>query len=254
MSRRMGITSAIPQVPSIALGTADISLLEMITAYSAFANYGRAVEPVMLLKIEDASGNVLYEADPAGYMEEAFNEETARMMVEILREAIARGTGQSLYGNYNLQGDYAGKTGTTQNNSDGWFIGFTPNIVAGAWVGGENPGIHFRSTSLGQGAHMALPIFARFMQQAERSPYHTHIRTQRFFPLPDHLIAMLDCDDYSDEIIIEDTRNFFERLFQRQPKVETRQPEKTDLEEKEERDRNLLNRMKDLFKKKEETN
>lgn len=252
MARRMGITSDIPQVPSISLGTADISLKEMVTAYSAFANYGTAMEPVILLRIEDANGKVLYEAEPNEPFDPAFNEETSRMMIQILREVIEKGTAKSLKPKYDLKGDYAGKTGTTQNNADGWFIGFTPNIVAGVWVGGINPSIHFRSTSLGQGAHMAMPIFGRFMQQAEISPRHRYIRSQVFYPLPDELISMLDCPDFSEED--QTKRGFFERLFNgpdkpRPPKLEKREEQ---TEDETDQSPNLLDRMKQLFKKKKD--
>jgi penicillin-binding protein 1A len=252
MARKMGIESSIPQVPSIALGSADISLKEMVTAYSAFANYGTAVEPVMLLRIEDGHGKVLYKAEPNEPMEAAFNEETSRMMVQILREVIERGTGSGLRTRYGLKGDYGGKTGTSQNNADGWFIGFTPNIVAGAWVGGANPAIHFRSTSLGQGAHMALPIFGKFMQQAENSPNHRNIRSQMFYPLPEDLVAMLDCADFLEEDPNEG--GFFERLFDRPDSPKPPNLEKSEEEpaEKEDKHRNLLDRMKDIFKKKKD--
>lgn len=253
MARKMGIQSPIPNVPSIALGTADLSLLELTTSYTTFANYGRAIQPVILLRIEDNNGNLLYEAPENLAGQEAFNEETARLMVQIMRETIERGTGRSLYSRYNLQGDYAGKTGTSQNNADGWFIGYSPTLVAGAWVGAENPGIHFRSTALGQGAHTALPIFARFMQQAERSPNHRALRSQRFYPLPEELYAMLDCEDFTETTPIDEERNFFQRLFQKRENVEINPIEKIDSEEQtDERDRNLLNRMRDLFRKKEE--
>ena len=249
MARNMGVTASIPQVPSIALGTADISLKEMVTAYSAFANYGFAVKPVLLLKIEDANGKVLYEKEPDGPMSPAFNEETARMMVQILREVVENGTARGLKTRYGLKGDYAGKTGTTQNNADGWFIGFTPNLVAGVWVGADNPAVHFRSTSLGQGAHMALPIFAKFMQQAENSPNHRHLRTQMFYPLPEELMSMMDCPDFAEEDPTE--RSFFQRLFNPE-KVETPELEKkeTPTEESSDKDKNLLDRMKELFRKK----
>jgi penicillin-binding protein 1A len=247
-ARAMGISSPIPTVPSIALGTADISLLEMVTAYTAFANYGRAKQPVLILKIEDAQGKVLYETEPAGFLNEAFNEETARMIVQILREVIERGTGSALYNSYHLQGDYAGKTGTTQNNADGWFIGFTPNIVAGAWVGASNPGIRFRTTALGQGAHTALPIFARFMQKAEQTADFSAIRTQRFYPLPEDLTARLDCEDYLEDYTPADEMNFFERLFSN-PDRQGR-PEQEDSTEQD-KHKGLLNRMRDIFRKKE---
>lgn len=248
-ARTMGISSPIPTVPSIALGTADISLLEMVTAYTAFANYGRAKQPVLILKIEDAQGKVLYEAEPSGFLNEAFNEETARMMVQILREVIENGTGSALYNRYHLQGDYGGKTGTTQNNADGWFIGFTPNIVAGAWVGASNPGIRFRTTALGQGAHTALPIFARFMQKAEQTADFSAIRTQRFYPLPEDLMTRLDCEDYLEDYTPAEEMNFFERLFSN-PDRQGRPAEKEDSTQQD-KDKNLLNRMRDIFRKKE---
>ena len=251
-ARKMGIESSIPQVPSIALGSADISLKEMVTAYSAFANYGTAVEPVMLLRIEDGQGKVLYKAEPNEPLEAAFNEETSRMMVQILREVIERGTGSSLRTRYGLKGDYGGKTGTSQNNADGWFIGFTPNIVAGAWVGGANPAIHFRSTSLGQGAHMALPIFGKFMQQAENSPNHRNIRSQMFYPVPEDLVAMLDCADFLEEVPAE--RGFFDRLFGESEEINHPKLEKSEKEDRanEDKHRNILDRMKDIFKKKKD--
>ncbi len=252
MAHKMGISSSLPQVPSIALGTAVISLKEMVTAYSSFANYGTPVEPVFLLKIEDSRGKLLYKAEPVEPRNAAFNEETARMMVQILREVVDKGTGKGLREIFGLKGDYGGKTGTTQNNADGWFIGFTPNIVAGAWVGGANPSIHFRSTSLGQGAHMALPIFGRFMQQAENSSKHRQIKSQMFYPLPDDLIAMLDCPDFTEEIISEP--NFFQRLLHgsektQHPKLEKSEESKNDADTKH---RNLLEKMKEIFKKKKD--
>lgn len=251
MAENMGITSSIPEVPSIALGTADISLKEMVTAYSAFANYGSAVEPVILLRIEDANGKVLYKAESHEPMDPAFKEETSRIMVQILREVIANGTGHALRSKYDLKGDYAGKTGTTQNNADGWFIGFNPGIVAGVWVGADNPAIHFRSTALGQGAHMALPIFGKFMQQTENSPRHKNICNQVFYPLPDELLGMMECPDYAEEDPTE--KGFFERIFAPDkpeiPKLE--KVEEPDKEKKEEQ-RNLLDRMKDIFRKKQD--
>jgi len=236
----MGINSPIPNVPSIALGTANLSLLELTAAYTAFANYGRAVEPVILLRIEDKNGNILYQRESPEGREPAFNEETARLMVHIMRETVLKGTGRSLYERFNLQGDYGGKTGTTQNNADGWFIGFSPTIVAGSWVGAENPAISFRTLALGQGANTALPIFARFMQQAEKSPRHVALRSQRFYPLPDEMIAMIDCVDFAETKPREDSFDFFRRIF------ESDEGQKTLPDG---RDKNLFERARDIFKR-----
>ena len=242
-ARRMGISSDIPNVPSIALGTANISLYEMVVAYSAFANYGRAVKPVILLKIEDFDGNIIYSSEEKTLYEKAFNDETSRMMVQILRETVENGTAKSLRTVYGLQGDYAGKTGTTQNNADGWFVGFTPDIVAGVWVGAENPTIHFRTLALGQGAHTALPIFGRFMQQTEKSNAHRYIKNATFPPLNEEIRLAMNCNYYELEDPTIDS--FWEQLFGGKDKKRKNNEHKTDDKQK-----NILEKMKDIFKKK----
>jgi len=241
-ARRMGITSDIPKLPAIALGTADISLYEMVTAYSAFANYGRAIRPVILLRIEDSEGNLLYEAEENEPLKNAFYYETSEMMIQILREVVEKGTAKSLRTTYGLQGDYAGKTGTTQNNADGWFIGFTPDIVAGVWVGAENPAIHFRSLALGQGAHTALPIFAKFMQQAEKSPNHRYIRNSSFPPMEDYILQALNCADFA--LYEPETDDFWEQIFGSGKKDKKREQKSDD------KHKNLLEMMKEIFRKK----
>ncbi|MCL2074514.1 MAG: transglycosylase domain-containing protein [Marinilabiliaceae bacterium] len=239
-ARRMGITSEIPNVPSIALGTANISLYEMVVAYSAFANYGRAVKPVIILKIEDFDGNILFSAPKEEQQfEKAFNDETSRIMVQIMREIVENGTAKSLRSVYGLQGDYAGKTGTTQNNADGWFVGFAPNIVAGVWVGAENPAIHFRTLALGQGAHTALPVFARFMQQTEKSKAHSYIKNATFPPLNEETKWALNCNYYELEDPTIDS--FWEQIFGGKER-------KKDKDDKQKG--GIFDFVKDIFKKK----
>ncbi len=245
--RKAGIKSDIPDEPSIGLGTADLSLLEMVTAYTAFANYGNAIEPLVVLRIEDAYGNELYQAKPAQFMEPAFGEETARLMNHMLQAVVERGTAHSLRTLYGIRSQLAGKTGTTQNNADGWFIGFNPGIVAGAWVGADSPVVHFRTTALGQGAHTALPIFARFMQQAERAGTLTGMGRQTFYPLPDYLAQKVDCDDFSME---DPDLNFFQRLFGKKKELPDSTKIKLKRDKKEEKRKSLLDKMKELFKKK----
>lgn len=250
VTRQLGVESNIPQVPSIALGTAEISLLEMVSAYTTFPNYGSAIKPIMILKIEDAEGNILFEQEENYALIEAFNEETARYMVEIFKDIPQRGTARSLYNVYGLQGDYGGKTGTTQNNSDGWFIGFTPDIVAGAWVGADSPLVRFRTTQLGQGAHTALPIFARFMQRVESSNHNKLWTANRFYPLPDYLAYRYECDDFVEDIVIEEELNFFDRLFS--PKKKEKENTTANHEESDEQidKKNVIDKMKSIFKKK----
>lgn len=163
IARKMGITSNIPPVYSICLGTPDLTVYEMTGAFSTFANKGVHLEPIFVTRIEDKNGNILETFTPK--IEEAVNEETAYLMLMLMKGVVESGTGCSIRSVYKLLNPIAGKTGTTQNNSDGWFMGLTPYLVTGVWVGCEDRSVHFRWTSLGQGAHMALPIWALYMQK-----------------------------------------------------------------------------------------
>ena len=167
LAYRMGIENDLPEQPSIALGTADLTLSEMLTVYGTFVNRGYRVKPVYLLGIEDQYGNVIAEI--------------------------------------------AGKTGTTQSQADGWFIGATPKLVAGAWVGGPTRLIRFRSTRLGQGANTALPIWAKFMQQVNKEPDFSMVKNARFADPGRRVMAQLSCDFYKETL--EEDRGFFWRLF-----------------------------------------
>jgi penicillin-binding protein 1A len=161
--RKMGITSEIPAVPSIALGSADITLFEMVGAFNTYANRGIYMKPTFITRIEDKNGHVIESFVPE--QQEAMSEETSYMMLQLMKGVVEHGTGVRLRYKYGLSYPVAGKTGTTQNYSDGWFIGLTPDLVAGVWVGCEDRSVHFRSMSLGQGANMALPIYGLFMQK-----------------------------------------------------------------------------------------
>ncbi len=161
--RRLGITSPIDPVPSIALGSADISVKEMTAAFAAYANKGVYIEPVFITRIEDRNGLLIQTY--ATKQEEAMSESNAFVMLECMKAVVEMGTGGRIRGRYGLTNPIAGKTGTTQNNSDGWFMGITPNLATGVWVGGEDRGIRFRSTALGQGANMALPVWALYMKR-----------------------------------------------------------------------------------------
>ncbi|TAF46540.1 MAG: penicillin-binding protein [Sphingobacteriales bacterium] len=161
--KRMGITTDVPAVPSICLGTFNASVYDMAGAYSAFVNHGVWTEPIYLTRIEDKNGNVLYERKPKIVV--ALNEQTAYTMTYMLKGVVQEGTGRRLQFKYGLYNPIGGKTGTTNDNSDGWFMGITPQLVAGVWTGCEDRDIHFRTTNLGEGANTALPIFGLFMQK-----------------------------------------------------------------------------------------
>jgi len=181
IANKMGVTSYIPPVYSIALGSADLSLYEMVGAMSTFPNKGQWIEPIFITRIEDKFGNVLEQFVPK--QQEAISEKTAYLMIEMLKGVVEYGTSVRLKYKYGFTNEIAGKTGTTQNQSDGWFMGITPDLVTGVWVGCEDRAAHFRTLNLGQGANMALPIWALYMQRVYADSLHTGIY-KRNFPRP----------------------------------------------------------------------
>ena len=195
MARKMGITSPMVPVPSLCLGVADISLAEMTAAFAVYPNAGVYCEPIFVTRIEDKNGNVLQRF--SSYKEEAISEQTAYLMVNMLQAVVRNGTAirlRSPYYPYQLTNEIGGKTGTTQNHSDGWFMGITPDLVAGVWVGGEERDIHFDVMSRGQGSAMALPIFGLFMKKvyADKSIN----LTQGPFERPVNFdMRLLECED-----------------------------------------------------------
>ena len=214
LARKMGITSYLPAVPSIALGTPDISLLEMVGAYSTFANKGIYVKPIMISRIEDKNGTVLFEVVPE--TKDVLSQESAFVTIDLLKGVTEGGSGIRLrhqgadehnyaYKNvvtgypYQFENPIAGKTGTTQNQSDGWFMGMVPNLVTGVWVGGEDRSVHFKDIAFGQGATMALPIWAMYMRDAYAIP-ELGISMEDFEP-PETLTITIDCQQ---EAVLDD--------------------------------------------------
>ena len=163
MMRKMGVGSHFEVVPSLCVGSADVSVYEMVAAYNTFPSKGVYVEPIFVTKIEDSQGNVLSEFNTRQH--EAISEETAYLMANLMQGVVNSGTGARLRSVYALRGQIGGKTGTTNDNSDGWFIGYTPTITAGIWVGAEDRQVHFQSTALGGGSNAALPIWGRWMKK-----------------------------------------------------------------------------------------
>lgn len=163
LKNRIDISGDVPPYPSIALGTPEISLYEMVRGYSIFPNQGLMAEPMLITRIEDRNGNILANFAPKKH--EVINRHTAATMVRMMEGVINSGTGARIRGRYGIQSQLAGKTGTTNNNTDGWFIGYSPQLLAGAWVGFNYNFLHFNSTYIGQGANTGLPIFALFMKK-----------------------------------------------------------------------------------------
>ena len=190
LMHRMGIRSFIDPVYSIFLGTSDISLDEMVGAYGTYPNKGVYTRPQYVTRIEDRNGNVISTFTP--FIDEVISEEDAYLMTSLLEGVINTGTGLRLRVTYKLNNEMGGKTGTTQNHSNGWFMGVMPDLVAGVWTGWEDQAIHFEDLSLGQGANMALPVFGIFLQKLFEDPEFAPLSTSKF-EAPANFNVELDC-------------------------------------------------------------
>lgn len=204
LAHRAGIKSEIPAVPSVALGSVDLSIYEMVSALGSFANKGQHVEPLVVLRIEDKNGVVIGEFTPK--TNEVVSEESAFVLMEMMKGVTESGTGARLRRDYSTPGlltgapygftnPIAGKTGTTQNQSDGWFMGIVPNLIAGVWVGGEDRSIRFRNIAQGQGATMALPIWGLFMKKCYADPSLNISKDD--FERPANMTIVTDCSKYT---------------------------------------------------------
>lgn len=209
LAQECGIESELPMLPSIALGTAEIPLYEMVRAYAPFANGGYRVDPILISRIEDRNGNVLEQFEPQTKIR-IFSENIALKMTHMLKMVVDSGTARSLRSTYGLHFDVAGKTGTTQSHADGWFIGFTPNLVTGVWTGADNPGVHFRTITYGQGAYMALPIYAGMAKLALKNGDKMAYFSSSFPMLNRRMSKQFECALYRDKA---PAFNGLEKLF-----------------------------------------
>ncbi len=214
-AKNMGIFSELPKQPSLALGTGEIYLNELAGAYASYVNEGKAVLPFLIKSISNQKDSVLADFEPKRAKISAFSKETGQIMLEMMKSTINDGTASRIRSTYKLNNDIAGKTGTTQNNKDAWFVALTPKLVHVTWVGLDNHEIGFRSTSLGQGANAALPLFALWMQKMNREPEFNSITKARF-PKPDvSVLRALDCEPIKRD-------GFFKRLFKNPNKKKTK--------------------------------
>ena len=213
LANKMGISSEIPDVPSIALGSSNISLTEMTAAYACIANDGVTNTPYFISSIRDLDGRLYADFIPEPKGVRAISRRTAQLVTNMLRTVVLEGTASRLRWKYGVYNDVAGKTGTTQSNADGWFMAMTPNLVMGAWVGADDPRIRFRSTELGQGSSTALPITAYFLNMVNHDPKFKFITQAKFSSLPIELQELLDCDLYEldDDLQIEIEKLIFQR-------------------------------------------
>jgi penicillin-binding protein 1A len=229
--------------PSIALGTLDLSLYEIVRAYGSFANKGQMNELVMINKITDAKGNTLYIGDPVKPAK-IFSVQTSQMITAILQQVIGQGTGVKIRSQYRIQAELAGKTGTAQNYSNAWFIAYTPDLVLGTWVGASTPDVHFYSNN-GAGSSLALPIIANVIKEIEKDP-ELRKRYLTPFGFPNDIYSFLQCDPFRQNGFKGSFNRFFNRLFNRNAKKDndTKDPDK-----KEKDKRGVKSFFKKLFKK-----
>jgi penicillin-binding protein 1A len=211
-AKQMGILSELPSLPSVALGTSELKINELAGAYASYANKGRFVKPFLIQKIITNTDSILEVFSPEVSQTSAFSDETRQIMLQMMKETINSGTAARLRSTYQLKNDIAGKTGTTQNNKDAWFVAITPKLIHVSWVGLENHEIGFNSTSLGQGANAALPLFGLFMQKLNKDTSFSGI-TKATFESPDaEVLDQLDCDPVKRD-------GFLKRLFKNPTKV-----------------------------------
>lgn len=237
LAQNAGIASDLPQVPSLALGTAELSMLELAKAYTTFLNNGKPSEPYFITKITTPSGKIVAEFKPEANTEAAFSDETRQIILEIMQSVVQSGTASRLGWKYKLTQDIAGKTGTTQNNKDGWFVGLLPNLVTVSWVGADNGAIGFRSTSIGQGANSALPIFGLFMQKLNKFPELRSEYNQSFADPSRKVVRMMDCPPTKED-------GFFKKLFTNEDKAKTKK-----FDEDGKQNDGLFKKLKGIFKK-----
>ncbi|MBJ6367578.1 penicillin-binding protein 1A [Snuella sedimenti] len=203
---KMGIDKELPKEPSLALGVAEINLKDLTGAYVSYVNNGKPVKPYAITKIEDKHGHVIASFKPEIAEEAAYSDYTREVMLQMMQSTVNSGTAARLRSSYNLKNAIAGKTGTTQNNKDGWFVGVTPKLVTVTWVGNDNHRIGFKSTSIGQGANSALPIFAKFYQKLNADKQFNNITKSHFEKPSQEVLDDLDCEP-------EKRDGFFKRLF-----------------------------------------
>lgn len=199
LAQRMGVTKKIPRVPAIALGAVDVSLIDMVKVYGTLANRGVRQDPYFLTGITTNEGEVVVSFDKPE-RQRAISNDNADIMVEIMKSVVDSGTAKRLRYQYGVYGEVAGKTGTTQSHADGWFMGFTPKLVAGAWVGGQSPTVRFRNLHLGQGANTALPIWGRFMNKVYKDDSLQNYRYGTFPKPSEEVLARLDCPLFYEEL------------------------------------------------------
>ena len=214
-AKDMGIISELPKQASLALGTGEIYVNELAGAYASFVNNGQAVSPYLIKSITNQKDSILASFEPKRAKTSAFSKETGQIMLEMMKSTINHGTASRIRSTYKLTNDIAGKTGTTQNNKDAWFVALTPKLVHVTWVGLDRHEIGFLNTNMGQGANAALPMFALFMQKMNKDASFNTIAKARFPKTEISILRELDCEPIKRD-------GFFKRIFKNPNKKKTK--------------------------------
>ncbi|WAC01219.1 penicillin-binding transpeptidase domain-containing protein [Lacinutrix neustonica] len=196
----------------MALGVAEINMIELAGAYASYVNKSKPVKPYYITKIEDKNGKEILSFVPETLDNQAYSDYTRQVLLQFMQATVNTGTASGLRTSYNLKNAIAGKTGTTQDNKDGWFVGITPNLVSVHWVGNDNYGIGFKTTGIGQGANSALPIFAKFYQMLNAEAKYNAITKASFEKPAAEVVEDLECNT-------EKRDGFLKRLFGKKKKA-----------------------------------
>ena len=250
IAENLGISAKMEDYPSLALGVSSISLFEITEAYATIVNDGKPVDTHYILEIADRNGKVLDTFNYATVEEPVVSPENCRAVINMMEAVVDEGTGRGIRTVYNIPGDFAGKTGTTQDNSDGWFIGITPDLVTGCWVGADDPRVHFRTTTYGQGAYMALPIVGKFFYKTYADRKFAQLKYNTFPEPGEEMLDMLNEPNYK-EILDLDKRGFdFASIFGKKKEQEdlqkTQRPDQRQTRSKEK----IWTKIRNIFKKK----
>ena len=204
--KKMGFSFPLDNTPSLAMGTAEASIMEVARAYSSFANGGMKITPYCIESITDPEGHLLWKHEFVPPDERVLSERTSMLMSAMLQRAISDGTGASVYSVYDVKIPLAGKTGTSQNYADAWFAAFNPGLVIVSRAGASTPSIHFNNGRYGSGSTLALPLVALTLKKAEKDPGMKQQLNIPFPPLPPELEAAMLCPDFRE-------KRFFDRLM-----------------------------------------
>ncbi|MCK0158384.1 transglycosylase domain-containing protein [Cellulophaga sp. F20128] len=215
-AKKMGISSTLPNLPSLALGATEIKISELATAYTSYVNNGKYATPQLIKRITNNKDSILDKFTPKIGQNSAFSPETNMIMLEMMKATINSGTASRIRTTYKLNNDIAGKTGTTQNNKDAWFVGITPKLVSVTWVGLDNHEIGFKNTSIGQGANAALPAFALLLQKMNKDSDFNYITKAKFKEPTAAVLNALDCNPIKKD-------GFFKRLFKNPNKTKVKE-------------------------------